>query len=130
MKTLIGFLLALASLVVVLAVVEWERTELTSPGPLHGAHRVVDELQGSAGCANCHSDAGRDLASACVVCHEAIGEQLDATRGLHGQLEAGLVRDCGHCHIEHVGDEVSLVGDHAFERAGIEERDAYDHAHL
>lgn len=130
MRSLLGFLLAIATLVVVLAVVQWETTELASPGPLHGAHRDIVELQGATGCVQCHSGEGRDLADSCAACHEEIGAQLESGEGLHGALESRLGRTCGQCHIEHVGDELPLVGAHAFGLAGVRDRDAYDHHHV
>lgn len=130
MKRLVSSVLAGSLLVLVVTVAVWDTGVRSSPGPLSSVHAVVDELRGVVGCAACHSDRERDLASACIACHEVVGRQLEEAQGVHGTIGGALARDCGNCHVEHVGDHVPLAGDHAFARVGVPDRDAYDHRHV
>ena len=123
--------MAFVSLLGVLLVVGWASQEAVSPGPLHGAHRAVSDLQGAGGCARCHSEAGRALSVGCTECHGAVADQIARRRGLHGRLEGSIQPSaCGRCHIEHVAGEVPLVGPHAFRLAGVEDPLGYDHRHV
>lgn len=77
------------------------RTEaqLLSPGPLHRMHR---EVEGDANCGRCHASGRRVAANLCFDCHTQLGGRVAAGRGLHGTEYRG--RDCGTCHVDHVGD--------------------------
>ncbi len=86
-----------------------------SPGPLS---RVHVKLEGSGQCASCH-EPGRGVApEKCLECHRALGERINAGRGLHARPE---YRDCKTCHVEHQGTEFELVW---WGKAG---REAFDH---
>lgn len=99
-------------------------TERTSPGPLTPVHAREPGLVGSDGCAGCHGAWNQSMAAACSECHAEIGEQLRSGAGFHG---ADGLEDCGQCHVEHHGEALELTGPHAFERAGVPERDAFRH---
>jgi hypothetical protein len=131
MRSLQG-LLALVTVALIAVVVLWEAGAKTAPGPLHPVHAAVDDLADGRACARCHGepDAGGTaaMAAACAVCHPEIGEQVADRRGLHGAVDDP--ERCGACHGEHHGSEIAPVGDRAFARAGIEERQRYDHRHV
>ena len=121
--------LSLASLavVIVLVVLDLERA---TPGPLTPVHATLPELAGAAGCAACHGRGDDGMAGACATCHAEIGTQLANSSGFHGGLPAQMRADCALCHVEHHGDELELVGEFAFRRAGVAGRDAFVHDHV
>lgn len=59
------------------------------------------------------------MAQACATCHEEIGQQLARKQGFHGALRGVDASACGPCHLEHHGDDVALVDQHAFAKAGV-----------
>lgn len=122
-------LLAIVTLAAIATIVTWEAEVRTSPGPLHPVHAQVVELAGAGGCDRCHGGGGAvAMATACAECHAAIGAQLARGSGLHGTLADAV--DCGHCHVEHHGAAIALVGEHAFAEAGVGEATSYDHGHV
>lgn len=102
----------------------------TSPGPLAAVHAAVGELQGSAGCEVCHGTDERSLDQACGDCHELVRDQVAAVKGFHGNLAEDLRKDCGHCHIEHLGAQAEISGDRAFRKGGWDEVTDYAHEKL
>lgn len=127
----VRWLLTATSLLLVLAFTLWDlRRAGAGPGPLHPAHAAVAVLDGGRNCSACHrSGAGVD-AAACNGCHEAIGAETEARRGLHGSLDAEAVQRCERCHGDHHGDQVALIAPHAFARAGVDDPERYDHRHV
>lgn len=121
--------LSIASLAIVIVIVLLD-LERATPGALTPVHARLPELAGAAGCDACHGRGDEDMAQACSVCHAAIGEQLATASGFHGSLAPDLAAACAVCHVEHHGEELALVGEHAFRRAGFASRDAFDHAHV
>ena len=85
-----------------------------SPGKLSRGHA---SLEGSASCLKCHEESGPPRTK-CLTCHGALGERIDAGRGLHARAE---YRECATCHVEHQGLEADLVW------WGKEGRDRFDH---
>lgn len=92
------------------------RAQILSPGPLSRHHR---EVEGDASCARCHESGRRVGATLCFDCHGDLARRVGAGRGLHGTEYRG--RDCGSCHVEHVGRDAPLV---RWPGGG---RDAFDH---
>jgi hypothetical protein len=90
-------------------------------------HAQDPELLSPDGCALCHGSGESTQPEACFACHEPIREQLEQQRGWHGTQLAATGPPCGSCHIEHVGREFPLVGEHSFQLAGFAERAAFDH---
>ena len=80
------------------------RAQLLSPGPLARAHQ---EVEGDSECARCHQSGRRVGATLCFECHEALGRRVRAGQGLHGREYQG--RDCGSCHVDHVGRDAPLI---------------------
>jgi hypothetical protein len=123
------WLLPLVSLLVVAAFTWFDlRGARAGPGPLHSAHAAIPALQGGAHCEACHEPGAGVAAKACTSCHAAIGNQLAAGTGLHGQL--GDACRCERCHSEHHGDDAPLIPPHAFTRAGVADVAQYDHRHV
>lgn len=78
--------------------------QILSPGPLSRLH---DEVEGDSGCTRCHESGRRVGASLCFSCHGELQRRVNASRGLHGTEYRG--RDCGSCHVEHVGRDAPLI---------------------
>jgi hypothetical protein len=120
-------MIALLSLVAVLAVVWWEWRHRTSPGPLHPSHASVPKLLGASGCDACHGQSRNTMATACSNCHRDIASQIDGKRGLHGFIDRRKVDACGPCHVDHNGARVRLVNERSFRDAGFIDPDKFDH---
>jgi len=97
-----------------------------SPGRLASVHGTLVELAGSNSCAMCHGGLFQNMAGACLDCHEAVADDIDAGRGLHGRLAPDPMR-CAACHSDHHGDEFSLVNAISFGKAGIANAQEFDH---
>ncbi len=93
------------------------QAQLLSPGPLTRAHA---EVEGDANCARCHQSGRRVGATLCFECHDDLGRRVSAGRGLHGTEYRG--RDCGTCHVEHVGAGAPLVRWPGGRREGFDHR--------
>ncbi|MCB9880953.1 MAG: hypothetical protein H6832_10145 [Planctomycetes bacterium] len=98
----------------------------TSPGPLSATHAAVDGLSDASSCSRCHSETSESLAAACEACHEEIADQRTTHKGLHGKLDRAS--ECESCHSEHHGSAFVLTSETSFTRAGIADRNAFDHA--
>ncbi len=118
-------LVSVATVLLVVSLVALDR-ERSSPGPLSAVHSREPELRGLDGCATCHGDGDAGMVDACVACHDAVGQQIARSEGIHGDL-AGPDRSCGRCHAEHSGQDFELAGPHSFEAAGLDP-DAFEHA--
>lgn len=118
--------LALVSLAAVVVLVTFE-SQSTSPGPLTATHAQDVELEGSSGCDRCHGSGEGSMAQACATCHEEIGQQLTRKQGFHGALRGVDASACGPCHLEHHGDDVALVDQHAFAKAGVAALEEFRH---
>jgi len=101
---LICFLLLLAGLLLGPATA---RAQI-SPGPLSKAHQ---SLNGTTQCKTCHEFGTRTPTFKCLECHKEIAQRLSLNMGFHAQL--GMKnpngRDCVRCHLEHNGEDFSLV---------------------
>jgi hypothetical protein len=79
-----------------------------SPGPLSKAH---ESLNGSTQCNSCHQFGASTPTFKCLECHKEIADRLTARKGYHALL--GMKnpngRDCVRCHLEHNGEDFSLV---------------------
>ena len=79
-----------------------------SPGPLSKAHV---SLNGSTQCNSCHQFGTSAPTFKCLECHKEISDRLTAHKGYHAQL--GMKnpngKDCVRCHLEHNGEDFSLV---------------------
>ena len=113
-----------AVFVVFLAVVSMGRT---SPGPLSGVHERVEGLSSKSGCADCHGGWRTSMSQACLECHEAVDEHIQAGRGLHGVLEDGLVQRCARCHSDHHGPSFAVVNPQSFREAGVPDVELFEH---
>ncbi|MCX5660124.1 MAG: hypothetical protein NTW19_10435 [Planctomycetota bacterium] len=127
---ILKILVAVVSLLAVLALVYWEFHRATSPGPLHPTHASVPELRGNGGCVACHGDEKHDLAGACLVCHKPVAAQMAAGRGIHGKSPPTVIKACGACHVEHAGGAVALIDARSFKKSGIADPEKYDHAYV
>jgi len=78
--------------------------QLLSPGALSRDHAEID---GDENCNECHASGRRVSQTACIRCHQDLGRQVRANRGLHGREYRG--QDCGTCHVEHLGRGTRLV---------------------
>jgi len=94
----------------------------TSPGPLATVHAREDLA-----CADCHGGWFGTMTEACLACHEAVGDQIEASGGLHGALGSLRAQACSTCHTEHHGPDFNLVNRQSFVRAGIEDPGEFDH---
>lgn len=122
----ISFWIATLSLALVLliGIVDVQRT---SPGPVSSVHAQLEQLDGGQSCSACHGGWFSSMTESCLECHAAIGEQIEARRGLHGaQLEA-ITQRCATCHSEHHGEGFSIVNDQSFALAGAKSRAEFDH---
>ncbi|MFO0694551.1 MAG: DUF3716 domain-containing protein [Polyangiales bacterium] len=78
--------------------------QLLSPGPLSRDHA---DLEGDDKCNRCHSEGRRVSTPACLRCHSQLAGRIRARQGLHGREYQG--RDCGGCHVEHVGRNAAQI---------------------
>jgi hypothetical protein len=134
-RSLAPTIVAVASVIAVVAVAWWAFAKKTSPGPLHPSHAAVAELRSGEGCIQCHgasSDRGSPgaggMAADCAACHAPIAAQIASGAGLHGHLDKSVAAECQNCHREHLGAEVALVSAVSFELAGVPDIQKYDHA--
>ena len=74
-----------------------------SPGPLSRAHA---ELEGAAGCLECHAPRRGVVAEKCLECHRPLARRIAAGAGLHARPDH---RRCETCHIEHHGRDFELI---------------------
>lgn len=102
----------------------------TAPGPLNPTHAQDPTLAAGASCKECHGGIFESMALACAECHAEVTRSIDEHRGLHGTFEGTDPSDCAACHLEHHGDAVALVTAASFERAGVPDRDRFDHRAL
>ncbi|MCA8974319.1 MAG: hypothetical protein KDC98_06330, partial [Planctomycetes bacterium] len=125
-----SWLLPVVSLAIVLFITWYDfGGTRAGPGPLNPAHERALRNHRTSGCDACHqSGAGID-AKACTECHEAIGDQLARSTGVHGNLPAADRELCGSCHSDHHGDTVTLLPPYSFVRAEVDVKD-YDHRHV
>ncbi len=79
-----------------------------SPGPLSKAH---GSLNGSTQCNTCHQFGTSAPTFKCLECHKEIADRLTAKKGYHAQLgmQNPNGKDCVRCHLEHNGEDFSLV---------------------
>ncbi|HWX39128.1 MAG TPA: hypothetical protein VNY09_07785 [Candidatus Sulfotelmatobacter sp.] len=79
-----------------------------SPGPMAKAHQ---SLSGSTQCNSCHQFGTAQPTFKCLECHKEIALRLSQNKGFHAQI--GMKnpngRDCVRCHLEHNGEDFSLV---------------------
>jgi hypothetical protein len=79
-----------------------------SPGPLSKAHQ---SLNGSTQCNTCHQFGTSTPTFKCLDCHREIADRLTSHQGYHALL--GMKnpngKDCVRCHLEHNGEDFSLV---------------------
>lgn len=124
------WLLSIVTLTGIGAVTAWEfASSRTGPGPLHPAHHELDGIFGS-DCSSCHRAGVGIDPDGCVKCHEPIGRQRIAKRGLHGTMQQNQYDDCSECHSEHHGADTPLIAPQAFTYAGVPEVALYDHRHV
>jgi hypothetical protein len=101
---LLGLALALCGFFFVAADVHAQ----ISPGPLSNAH---ESLNGSTQCNTCHQFGASTPTFKCLECHKEIADRIAAQKGYHALL--GMKnpngRDCVRCHLEHNGEDFSLV---------------------
>lgn len=107
-----------------LAIIDMERT---SPGPLTAVHARVDELDGGSACSKCHGGIFTNMTEACLDCHATIGEQIEASKGLHGTLGKERASNCAVCHSEHHGESFDIVNRQSFAQAGVADPAKFDH---
>lgn len=78
--------------------------QVISPGHLAEAHR---DLEGIGNCTSCHRLGSRGVDPVrCLSCHQALGRRIEERKGFHGRLEE---KDCGTCHVEHLGTDAPLI---------------------
>jgi len=91
--------------------------QLFSPGPLTRDHA---ELEGDDKCGRCHASGRGISVRGCLECHDDVRATIRRRQGLHGGRYRG--KDCGECHVEHLGRGAPLI------RWPGGSRDAFDHA--
>jgi hypothetical protein len=100
-------LFSLLALAVILCAAAGAQAQI-SPGPLSKAH---ESLNGSTQCNSCHQFGASAPTFKCLECHKEIADRLTARKGYHAQL--GMKnpngKDCVRCHLEHNGEDFSLV---------------------
>jgi hypothetical protein len=121
-----GLWIGVFSLLAVLGVALVDMRQ-TSPGPLATAHGRVPELNGRAGCAECHGGLMGGMTQACLDCHAVVADQIELGDGLHGAVEAERARLCSLCHSEHHGAEFELVNRASFAQVGAPSVKEFDH---
>ncbi len=122
-----GLWLGIASALLVTLLV-WSDRRRDSPGPVSATH-AQDPSLAERGCERCHGRGSESMTSACATCHTDIGAEIREKKGFHGRLAADPDA-CEACHLEHHGRDFPLVGAQSFARAGVADRNAYDHAGL
>ncbi len=78
--------------------------QFISAGPLSSDHAKVDD---STSCNRCHAEGKKLAVNQCLSCHKELGARIHAQKGLHGVTYKG--KDCGTCHVEHLGRNTKLV---------------------
>jgi len=79
--------------------------QFLSPGKLSSAHAEID---GDANCSECHSTGRRVDTDSCLGCHDDLRDRIRQGKGLHSRPEYQQ-KDCGRCHVEHLGRNAKLV---------------------
>ncbi len=125
-KFTLAIALVSAAAVVLIGVIDLERT---SPGPLSTVHGVEKDLDGGSNCSQCHGGWFTNMNDSCLECHEEISEQLDGHTGLHGVLANDGAR-CATCHSEHHGPGFAPVNRRSFVIAGFDGPEKFDHARI
>ena len=79
-----------------------------SPGPLSKAHQP---LSGTTQCASCHQFGASTPTFKCLDCHKEIAGRLAGKHGYHFQIQMHNPngKDCVHCHLEHNGEDFTLI---------------------
>ncbi len=79
-----------------------------SPGPLAKAHKSLD---GATQCVSCHQFGTKTPTFKCLECHKEIAADVTGNHGYHGLLKMQNPngRDCVRCHLEHNGENFTLV---------------------
>jgi hypothetical protein len=79
-----------------------------SPGPLSKAH---SSLSGTTQCNSCHVFGAKTPTFKCLDCHKEIAEALANKHGYHFriQIQNPNGKDCVRCHLEHNGENFSLI---------------------
>lgn len=76
--------------------------QMAEPGPLTQAHAHLDN---DASCNQCHDTSEGVPDSACLTCHAAVAERRDQRTGWHGLTEGR----CVDCHTDHVSREADIM---------------------
>jgi hypothetical protein len=100
----------------------------TSPGQISAVH-AQDSVLTEADCQRCHGQSVKEMAKACLDCHEDISQQMKNHRGMHGQL-SNTEQDCARCHSEHHGRDFQLTNSRSFRLIGVGDKDKFDHKGL
>jgi hypothetical protein len=79
--------------------------QFLSPGKLSSPHADID---GDANCSECHSTGQRIDTNACLGCHDDLRARIRTGQGLHSRPEYQQ-KECGGCHVEHLGRNAKLV---------------------
>ncbi len=79
--------------------------QFLSPGKLSSAHAEID---GDANCSECHSTGRRLDTDSCLGCHDDLRARIRQGQGLHSRPDYQQ-KDCGGCHVEHLGRNAKLV---------------------
>jgi hypothetical protein len=79
-----------------------------SPGPLSKAH---ESLSGTTHCAVCHLFGASTPTFKCLECHKEVAQALAGKHGYHAQMQMRNPngKDCVRCHLEHNGEDFSLI---------------------
>ncbi|QQR89057.1 MAG: hypothetical protein IPJ88_12640 [Myxococcales bacterium] len=92
------------ALVALIALPSVAQAQFFNPGKLSKYH---NELDGDSQCNQCHASGKRISSRACLDCHVQLGQRIAKSAGLHGRKYRG--KDCGSCHVEHLGRSTKLI---------------------
>lgn len=89
---------------------------MVMPGPLIKGHAKLEKK-----CSNCHKNFNKSSqAGLCLACHKKVASDISGKKGFHGKRKDISATRCKHCHTDHKGRDMDIVGldpeafDHAF----------------
>ncbi|MCF6198148.1 MAG: cytochrome C [Hyphomicrobiaceae bacterium] len=88
---------------------------MVMPGPLIHGHAKFEKK-----CSNCHENFNKSSqAGLCLACHKKVASDLKSKTGFHGKRKDISATRCKHCHTDHKGRKMDIIG---------LDQDAFNHA--
>ena len=79
---------------------------MVMPGPLVKGHAKFQKQ-----CKKCHRNFDKSSqATLCLACHKKVAQDLEKKRGFHGKRKDISATRCKHCHTDHKGRNMDIVG--------------------